>query len=74
MVRSEQYMTILEKMNMVAKAIRKLEQKLIVLQFCEYDGFKSFEERQEERRVIQSHLIDAHNALVLLSEMEEKVA
>lgn len=67
-------MTNLEKMRIVARAIRKLEGRLIALKYGEYDGVKCFEEREEERRVLQQHLMDAHRALVLLGEMEEEAA
>lgn len=63
-------MTLDDRKRMIVGAIRKLEDQLISLRFCEYDGAKTKLEREDEIYTLQKHLCCAHNVLVMLNEEE----
>lgn len=63
-------MTIQERKRMMLKTIRVLEDRLVSLTHCEYDGSKSYEERTKEVEVLQGHLHCAHSVLVIINEEE----
>jgi hypothetical protein len=63
-------MTICERKLMIVGAIRKLEDRLCALKYCEYDGVKTLGERDAEIEVLQEHLRCAHAVLVLINEEE----
>lgn len=65
-------MTINAKKSMVIGVIRRLEDSLCALKYCDYDGIKSFGERDAEIEVLQTQLRRSHAALVELTEEELK--
>lgn len=67
-------MTTQERKRMMILTIRKLEDKLVSLAHCEYDGSKPYEERLGEIETLQGHLHCAHSVLVLINEEELEAA
>ena len=63
-------MTLQERKVILLKVIRKLEDRLVSLRYCEYDGAKPREQRDAEIEVLQGHLRSAHSALALTVEEE----
>lgn len=67
-------MLLHERKLIVINAIRRLEDKLCSLRYCEYDGEQSPAERTTQIEELQKHLHCAHSVLVLLNEEEMKEA
>lgn len=67
-------MTVKERKSMIVGAIRKLEDSLCALKYDEYDGDKSYQERQLEMESLQKHLRCAHSVLVMITEEELEIA
>lgn len=67
-------MMLAERKVLILKTIRKLEDRLVSLAHCEYDGSKSYEERNLEIEMLQGHLHCAHSVLVIINEEEIEAA
>lgn len=63
-------MTTEERKKMIVKAIRMIEDRLLCLRYCEYDGAMDHQERESEIETLQNHLHCAHSVLVILNEEE----
>ena len=61
-----------ERKNLVIRAIRAMEDRLVILQHCEYDGSLSVDARNVQRDQIQALLRSAHSVLADIVELELK--
>lgn len=63
-------MTLIERKKLIVGTIEKLENKLVILQYCEADCDKSRHQREQEIEVLQGHLHGAHNILFTINKEE----